>query len=78
MHVLYSYLIHCWGDKGVHTFSKGISLNVGIILLQAFELASSDVAVQQHFCHYTTGPSPISISEHIDSGLSERHQHEVK
>ena len=41
----------CWP---LHTFLKGISLKMNIIVLLEFELASYDVTVQL-ISHYTTG-----------------------
>ena len=34
------YLTHSWEDKGVHTFPKGISPKVNIIVQQEFELGT--------------------------------------
>ena len=45
------------GDKGIHTFPKGISLKVKVIALLEFELAYHDVAVE-HISKYTTGTLP--------------------
>ena len=41
-----------WRDKGVNTFTKGISLKVSLITRQEFEFANSNVRVQ-HISHYT-------------------------
>ena len=51
---LWYFLTYSLGDKEIHTFSKGISLNVDIILRLELELAYFE-AVVQHFCHYTMG-----------------------
>ena len=48
------YLIHCWGDKGVHTFSKDISQKVNIMSRLEFKLTYFEAAVQ-YFNHYTMG-----------------------
>ena len=51
------YLTHSWEDKGVHTFPKGICLNVNVIARLEFELAYYDSAVHR-FNHYTTRTPP--------------------
>ena len=48
------YLTHNWGDKGVHTFPKGICPKVNVIARLEFELACYDFA-DHRFNHYTTG-----------------------
>ena len=48
------YLAHIWEDGGVHTFPKGISPKVNVIVQLEFELAYYDVAVQ-HVSHYAMG-----------------------
>ena len=44
------YLTHCWGDKRVHTFPKGIGPKVNVIMRAEFELAYFEVTVK-HFSH---------------------------
>ena len=46
------YLTHSWWDKGVHTFPKGISPNVNVIVRLEFEVAYLEVAVN-YFSHDT-------------------------
>ena len=40
------YLIHSWGNKGVHAFPKGISPKVIIIVWLEFKITYFKVAVQ--------------------------------
>ena len=47
----YYYLTHSWGDKWVHAFPKGISLNVNVIVQLEFEVAYFATVVQ-HVSHY--------------------------
>ena len=49
-------LTHCWGDKGVHTFSKGISPKVTVKERMEFEPIYF-VDNHQHVNHYATGSS---------------------
>ena len=49
-----------WGDKGVHAFLKGISLNVNVIAPLEFELTYYETAVQA-FSNYVTGISLFSL-----------------
>ena len=51
------YLTHIWKDKGIHTFSNGISPKVNVIVRLEFELAYYDSAVQR-FNNYTMRISP--------------------
>ena len=39
------YLTHSWGDKGGHTFAKGIGLKLNVIAQTRFELSNYDVPV---------------------------------
>ena len=59
------YLTHSWGDKGVHTFSKGICPKVNVIDRLEFELAFSDSAVHR-FNHYTTRTPPYRVAISYD------------
>ena len=53
------YLSHLWGIKGIHTFTKGISLKVSIIAWLEFKLA---YFIIQHLSHYAKGtPSHLLI-----------------
>ena len=49
------YLTHNWEDKGVHTFPKGMTVNV--IARLEFELNYDDFTIQ-HFNHYATRTLP--------------------
>ena len=51
------YLIHSWGDKGIHTFSKGISPKLNVIVWLDFEHARYDIIVL-NVSHYTTSNPP--------------------
>ena len=50
-------LRHSWGDKGVHTFPKGICPKVNVIARLEYELAYYDSA-NHCFNHYTTRTPP--------------------
>ena len=54
---LWYYLTHSWGDKGVHTFHKGICPKVNAKARLEYELAYYDFAVHR-FNHYTTRTPP--------------------
>ena len=57
-----NYLICNWRNKRIHTFPKGISLKVNVIVRLEFELAYYDIAIQ-HVNHDTIKASPIIKSE---------------
>ena len=44
---LWYYLTYRWEDKGVHTFPKGISPKVNVIVRLEYELAYYDSAVHR-------------------------------
>ena len=48
----WQYLTHCWEDKGVHAFTKGICPKVNEIARLEFELAYYDCVVRR-FDHYS-------------------------
>ena len=56
------YLTHCWEDKWVHTFRKGICLRVNVIARLEFELVYYDFTLH-FFNHYTTKTPPERLSE---------------
>ena len=59
-------MTHCWKDKGVHTFPKGIYPKVNVIARLEFELAYYDSAVHC-FNHYTTKTPLYNFpAEHIN------------
>ena len=47
------------GGKGVHAFPKGINPKVNVIGWLEFELAYTDVVIED-FNHYATGIPPVS------------------
>ena len=50
-------------DKGVHTFLKGVSLKVNVIVQLKFEIAYYDVAV-------ATGTPPLFLAEDENTSLN--------
>ena len=46
------YLIHIWEDKRIHTFLKGISLKVNVIIWLEFKIAYFKAKVQHHTGDY--------------------------
>ena len=52
-YIMPNLLEEAWEDKGVHTFSKGISLKGNVITRLEFELVYNNSAVQR-FNHYIT------------------------
>ena len=57
------YLTHCWGDKEVHTFPKGISPKVNVLARLEFELAYYDVTIQ-YISPHTTETPPLHTHTH--------------
>ena len=57
------------GDKGIHTFPKGICPKVNVIAWQDFELTNYDSAVHP-FNHYTTRTPPTLCSENVNKNCS--------
>ena len=53
-------LTHCWEDKGVHAFSKGICLKMNVIARLEFEPAYYDFAVKR-INHYITRCIKLSV-----------------
>ena len=49
--------MNSWGDKGVHSLSKGICPKVKVMAWLELELAYYDVATQ-HASHYAIKSSP--------------------
>ena len=58
------YLTHSWEDTGVHTFHKGISPKVNVIVRLEYELAYQDSAVHR-FNHYTMRTPRDNMSNNI-------------
>ena len=51
-------------DKGVHTFTKGISMKLNVIERLEFELTYYNVTVE-YGSHYTTGYLPLYDKSYI-------------
>ena len=64
---------------GVHTFPKGISLEVYVIAQLGFELAYFE-AIVQHFSHYATSTQPVrkKDSKEDNEGRKERKKEELQ
>ena len=62
------YLTHNWGDKGIQTFPKGISLKVTVIVQLEIKLTYFEATVQ-HFSHYTMETPTLVIDLMIIENL---------
>ena len=56
------YLTHNWENKGIHTFPKGISLKMNVIVQLEFELAYYDSAVHRFNSYTPRTTSQVSFS----------------
>ena len=57
-------LTYDWGNKEVHTFTKGICPKLNVKERLKFELANYDSTVH-HFNHYTTKTPPAQFIEKV-------------
>ena len=81
----YYYLIHSWGDKGVHPFPKDFSLKVNVIAWLEFELTkipqssslkpqrsniNPNLLANQLWCiDFFTSPTPFVIPHRLPAFL---------